>query len=308
MSNGSSNLNMVALNLLEAQLTLYPANADGSPDTTRPIWSGAPAERLTTRERWIVVETRPTGARHPRKHPLVAQYGLSIGRVWALPLSNLTGFHPDETSYVLDVVWRDEEPSGQRPWHRRTFYGVTIAERDFDSQEIAGGVLDNQEFEAQSFLPDEGFGEVPAVVADAPYVVYWRDRSGAIPLYSYNPVSHAFTAIGPVSGRATIGYTANRLAIAFSGAAGNALATLPEGLAVAGLFQRTPDNSALPRLDFYFGSTRVGSVSVAGLWAREFRDDLAPAAAAGAYALYADNNLVASLSAARVCALDFEQV
>jgi len=52
--------NAIVLNLIEAQVTLYAAQADGTPGGA--IWSGQVAERLSVRERWLTLQTRPTGA------------------------------------------------------------------------------------------------------------------------------------------------------------------------------------------------------------------------------------------------------
>ena len=55
-------LNTIVLTLLEAVVTLYPANADGSPQLSSPLWLGVKTNGLAVRDRWITVETRPTGA------------------------------------------------------------------------------------------------------------------------------------------------------------------------------------------------------------------------------------------------------
>src|ERR1035438_1269246 len=139
--------NTIILDLIEAKVTLYTVQADGLSLGTA-LWSGQVAERLTVREQWVVLETRPSGAPYPIKHPLVPQYEVSIDRVWALPLNNLAGFSPTNQTYVLEVIWTEEDTQ-QR--HRRRFYGVTIEERSFAPQSIESEFVDGQQFAAQYF-------------------------------------------------------------------------------------------------------------------------------------------------------------
>ena len=84
-------------------MTLYAQRADGSLGGV--IWSGAAIENFHHAEKWLTVETRPSGRRYPAQHPLVAQHQLSIERVWALPFAQLGGFVATEQTYVLAVVW-----------------------------------------------------------------------------------------------------------------------------------------------------------------------------------------------------------
>ena len=69
------------------------------------------------------------------------QYEISIDRVWALPLSELAGFSPTNQTYVLEVIWTEEE---SQQWHRRRYYGVTIASRSFAAQNIESEFVDGR--------------------------------------------------------------------------------------------------------------------------------------------------------------------
>jgi len=94
--------NTIILDLLEARVTLYTTAADGL-SLGRPVeraGGGATDGAGTV----VVLETRPSGAPYPIKHPLVPQYEISIERVWALPLNNLPGFSPTNQTYVLEVI------------------------------------------------------------------------------------------------------------------------------------------------------------------------------------------------------------
>ena len=269
--------NAIVLNLIEAQVTLYAAQADGTPG--QAIWNGQVAEKLSVRERWLVVQTRPTGAAYPVNHPLVPTYEISIDRVWALPLSNLIGFQPGAGNYVLQVVWTDED-SGN--WHRRTFYGVKISARSFAPQSIESEFVDGQEFAAQYFVADAGNawtspGEVPAPAA----VVYWNgpDAPSGVALYNYDAVNGFVLADGAVTdGHATIAQDGS--SITFDGANGPVLATTASGVTVGELHDSYPTSQ--PQLVFCFGSQQVlAVVSTTGFWCRVLSDAPSGGALAG---------------------------
>ena len=273
-------INTIVLNLLEAQVTLYAAQADGTPG--QAIWSGQVAEKLSVRERWLVVQTRPTGAAYPVNHPLVPTYEISIDRVWALPLSNLIGFQPGAGNYVLQVVWTDED-SGK--WHRRTFYGVTISARSFAPQSIESEFVDGQEFAAQYFVADSGNawtspGAVPAPAA----VVYWNgpDAPSGVALYNYDAVNGFVLADGAVTdGHATIAEDGS--SITFDGATAPVLVTTATGpnlglaLTVGELHDSYPTSQ--PQLVFCAPGGGTGPtgqalavVSTTGFWSRVLSD------------------------------------
>jgi len=262
-------LNTIVLNLLEAQVTLYATKADGS--LGMAIWSGQAAERLSVRERWLTAETRPTGAAYPVNHPLVPQYDISIDRVWALPLGNLTGFQPTSQNYILEVIWTEEETL---QWHRRRFYGVTIMERSFATQEIETGFVDGQEFAAQYFLADSGtLAQAPAAVVATPRLVYWAGTDGYLVFYNYDGANGFVLADGVTTdGRAMI--AGDGSTILFDGASTPVLATSAGGVTVAALHDTLPTD--LPQLLFYYGTTLLAVVSTTGFWARVIADGALP--------------------------------
>lgn len=252
-------MDTIALTLLEAQVTLYATRADGSPGAA--IWSGAVAENFKADERWLNVETRPSGARQPRQHPLVAQHTISIDRVWSLPLANLLGWSATEQEYILDVVWTDEETqAGQR----RTFYGVTISTRSLASRDIASGHTDNQEFLARVCVPGPVNGLAPAT--NPAYVLYRGADGVNSVLYTY--AAGVYTNLSDGS-KATI--AADGSAITFAGAGSPAVATTAAGLTVPALHDAFPDT--LPRLEFYAGEQLLAAVTPDGFWARGYADD-----------------------------------
>ena len=264
--------NTIVLDLLEAQVTLYAVAADGV-TLGAALWSGQAAERLMVREQWVTVETRPTGAAHPIKHPLVPQYEVSIDRVWALPLSNLAGFSPTNQTYVLEVIWTEEDT---QQWHRRRFYGVTIASRSFAAQNVESEFVDGQEFAAQYVLMDAGgAGEPPSPVVAMPLVVFWSgpDAPSGVALYTYDTLT-GFVAVADTSSRATI--AADGSSIQFNGNYGNngsyALQTSTGGVTVGALHDTLPIPTGSGQLQFFLGTTLLGVVSPTGLWARVIAD------------------------------------
>ncbi|MGN6556226.1 MAG: hypothetical protein ACTHLW_21150 [Verrucomicrobiota bacterium] len=323
-------MNEICHTLLEAAITLYPADADGRPLVDFPIWSGAPAHQLTLTERWIKQQTRPTGARYPRNHPLVAQYEIAIGRVWALPLPNLLGFQSDGERYVLDIVWTDED-EGQ--WHRKTFYGVTLSERTQASPETDREFSDNQTFDAEYFVSAVGTGSVPAIADDLPYLIRYVTAQGGRFIYSYNPATHAFTelvsgladqtaVVGYISGAGALLYNSetlysNSLAyrneaafrVRFSGADDDALRMRSDGtVEVAATASGAPARDSLPRVDFCYGGRRLASISRNGkLYAWAYETEAAEEISAG-FEFFNGATLLATITQKAIRAPEFVTV
>lgn len=261
--------NSILLNLLEARVTLYATQPDGTLGPS--LWSGAPVERMTVHERWLSVETRPTGAKYPRQHPLVAQYELSLDRVWALPLNQLAGWHPQAQDYVLDVVWIEEDAGD---WHRRTFYGVTVDERAFEAADMEHGFVDRQSFRAQYFLLETGSQfVVPTPTVAVPYRVLWSGPDGSWLLYNYTEAG-GFVAAPDAAAESHATLASDGSSVRFAGAPAPALATNATGVAVGELHDRLPPTG--PQVQFYRGNTLLGVVTPEGFWARNLRDASLP--------------------------------
>jgi hypothetical protein len=293
-----------ALALSEATVSLYPANGDGSPATTQPIWSGLSAENFSAREKWIKHETRPSGAAYPRKHPLVAQYEISIERVWGFQMENAAGFVTNSGYYVLDVLWTDEQTGY---WHRETFYNVTISERSRRNQEIDRGFMDEQMFEAEYMSPPSGGpGTPPAISNQLPYTVVYVPAQGAAltqVIYTYDPTSHNFTeAIAGISaGTAVLAYNPSNksgtFTVTFAGAGSPALEVMSTGaLDETNCVQGMPDNSQVPRLDFYYGLKWCGSITASGTLYGSSFDDGTPSAGSGLFELFGGSALAVTMS------------
>lgn len=258
----------ILLNLLEAKVTLYSTRADGG--IGEAIWSGQVAERLSVRERWIGLETRPTGAPFPVNHPLMPRYEISIDRVWALPLTALNGFSPTHQTYILDVTWTEEE---LRCWHRRTFHGVTIDARSFAPENIQSEFVDGQEFLAQYVMYDVGVASVPLPAITVPRVVVWNGVDGCRTLYTYT-TEDGFAASNTDEAAARAIIAPDGSSIRFASQSGDAVAASESGAVVTRLHDELP--LSLPQLLFYEGNALMAVVTPEGLWARNLADGTLP--------------------------------
>jgi hypothetical protein len=304
-------INLFALNLLEVSLTLYNTDSLGHPQTGSPIWTGAPAERLVVNERWLGQETRATGSNFPKKHPLVSQYEISIGRVWLLQTTDRVGFITDHRRYVLDVVWIEEET---RDWHRATFFGVTMRERRLSSREIDTGHEDELELDAEAVAVDGGTGTPGPVPTELPYTVVYRTEQERTPLYSYNQTTKAFTlmAAGLDTGRATVSYNppdqSGTFEIKFAGDAAPTFRLLTDGTFEVGELSeaRLPDASDMPRLEFVQGSVRLGAVSQSGIFFGKSFEEQGATEGPGRFLLVANSATQATLEQSRVASKNFK--
>jgi hypothetical protein len=320
-------INQVVFDLLEATVTLYPANADGTPQLDCPIWTGAAAERLQARANWLREETHPSGAKHPHKHPLIAQYQVDIGRVWLVDaVLAPTGFAPDYTRTVLDVVWVNEDT---QQWLRKTFYGVTIAGQEWNARDVESGLLEDQTFEARYYTADSGTlqAPIPPISNTLPYYVNYTDASGTLLLYAYDPGTRLFTAQADTNGRAVIscagGFSIQFAAdsqpvVATTGVASlayrspavyrNANTYRQLGLAVnGGVFAGAPSPGVFPRLDFYYGPQRIATVTRAGIYEVDFDEEsMPPVIPAGAFAILCGGSTVALIEAGSLSATNLQ--
>ncbi len=286
-------LNTIFLTLLEATVTLYPANRAGQPVLSQPLWTGVAVADLTVQDRWIKVETRATGAPYPRKHNLSPQFEITLGRVWALPLAQMAGFTPARDHYVLDVVWREEDTLD---WHRETFYGVTINERSRAAHDRDGEFVDNQVFDAEYVSPPTcGKGVPPPIELGVPLTVHWVDEAGDVLLYSYSPNTKAFTPQTSLAGRATVsGSLTTAFRVVFADVLHAAMRVTADHKIETFSFRQTwPDPSRGPRLDFYYGTNRIGSLTRAGEFHASHLRIQPPLAGADRFEFYAPDGTLA---------------
>jgi hypothetical protein len=313
--------------LLEATITLYAADEAGRPLTGLPIWSGVAAENLTLTERWIKIQNRPTAARQPRNHPLVAQFEIAIGRVWALLQADLNGFITEPARYVLDLVWADED---ENCWHRKTFYGVTIAERSQASPNADREFTDHQVFDAESLVPASGTGAVTEISEELPYLVRYVTAQGSLAIYVYDPDEHTFTELvaGLAAQTAELGFISGGSALTYRGAThyrnsqpyrvpaafrvrfqgetDDALRVRNDGVVeVAGSAIGAPRRDSLPRVDFCYGGKRLASISRSGvLYAWAFEEGAMEEVTPG-YEIASGETLLATITQKAVRASDF---
>ena len=258
---------MTTNTLLEATVTLYPAGGTGAPNLATAIWMGTVVENFSVRGEWIKEETRPSGARYPRRHPLVAQYLINLGRVW-VDDSTQAEFAPGAVEYVLDVVWVDDDTQN---WRRQTFYGVTVGEQGWEARDVESGLVENQGFAAQYFVSARGTGTPPAISADLPLWVQYVSTGETTPLYSYDPATRLFTALTTTVGRAELGYAGGDFALTFAGASAPVMLTRGAALVVNGDLNEGVVQG-LPRLEFYAGQRRMFGVTPSALYAFDYAE------------------------------------
>ena len=307
-------MNEIALNLLESTVTLYPADATGAAILDSPIWTGVTVENLVAKERWIKIETRPTGAPYPKKHPLIQQYEISLARVWSLQVPTADGgFVANQGSYVLDIVWQDEDSND---WHRETFYNVTISDRERTSRDIDSGFTDGQVFDAEYMSPPSGGnGAVTDLVSGTvPMVIRHVSSAGTVDLYTYDPATHGFSesSTGISSGRASVGNSGTGVNqvfnVTFAGASNPALQVKADGgLKAAALATGAPNTAQVPRVEFWCGNRRAASLTQTGiLFAPGFYNAvLAPGPST--FALYGGGIITVTIGAAGVETAAFEE-
>jgi hypothetical protein len=319
-------IDQICLNLIEGSVTLYPANADGTPQLTNPIWIGAPAENLRGVERWEKKQTAPSGARYRVNHPLVPTYEITIGRLWTLLMASPLGWATSYTNYVLDITWQEED---ENEWHRKTFYGVTISDRTWDAKDCENGILENQVFDAQYFVPGGGTGIAPALTtATLPLIVNYTDATGTVMLYTY--AAGVFTAVTTTTGRATIvsdPFTVQFAADPPSTPVVQAAVTASllyrnsqqyrnsdcyrnnNALKVRAIFAEPAMPSDVPRLDFYYGLTRILTITQEGIFDADYEEEaLASLLPAGTFGFYGNGALAGVASNNGLAAWQIEQV
>ena len=247
--------NRLTFNLLEATVSVYAQTPAGQVGAL--LAADLRAENLRVNERWVNVQTRPTGAPFAVNHPLVAEYALTIGRLLAFDGDAPAGIVFTSQSYVVDVVWVDEDGRG---WHRATFYGVTISSRDQEARDVEAGMTDQLEFAAQLLVPAGGSGGTPGAPETLPLTVRFVSAVENCLLYVF--ANGCFRAVNDPADRATIG---NDFAITFAGHPAPALSLAAGKLRTydveVGSAPRVVD---LPRLDFFAGTTWLGSVTERG--------------------------------------------
>lgn len=284
--------------LLEATVSLYPELTTGAADSGS-VFTGAPAESLSTVERWVVQETRPTGAAYPKKHPLVQQYNITIARVKLL--KSFQEFKPGSGRYVLDLLYVDEVT---RDWMRYTFYGVTVSERNENSNEVFES-KEGLSFDAEYYVFSSGAGAPPALTLTVPLYVRYVSTTKSMQLYSYDPATHTFTPTDPsiLGTTATLSYDGSGNFKVVFGAFSPVLVTGPSGVTANDFEEgKVPKGPDAPRVEFWRGSNRVASVSGAGTVFAQGIAEGAPSAGSDRFELYSSAGLAATIGNAGVVA------
>ena len=283
--------------LANATLTLYRTTASGAPITTSPVWFGSCEESLKISERWITAESFPAGRKYPRRRALIQQYQIAINRLWVQQMAAMGDFTSSHETYVLDIRWDDDDGAGF--WHRKTFYEVTISERSWNSSEVFE-MRDEQVFNSAYYTEDSGSGAVPIIAASIPLSIQWVGSDAVLTLYTYSASTNAFTQVGTVTGRATVAYVPDQsgdFVVTFDGGL-VALQVSGEQTHVGELIEGSPGLSAVPRLDFMVGNSRVASITVDGkFYSFLFTEENEPTEGANTFRVQAGSDTVLVIGA-----------
>lgn len=152
--------------LREAVISLYPADAQGNPIISAPVWAGVCANGLRLGLRWNETLSFSSGDRYKTAHHEDEEHAIEIDRTWIIRTAS-----PGEASgperngrYVLEIVWNDLL---QKIWHKRVYFGVTGRSSDLNSDgPRAHG--NPQVFRAQYFTATGGTGAAGVYTAVTP--------------------------------------------------------------------------------------------------------------------------------------------
>lgn len=101
-------------------MDLYPADANGEPILTSPIWQAC-VNGFSQDDKYSGVVTAASGDAFETDHVTHSETELRIDRTWILRRTSLAEFVPQPaTQYVLLLTWTSDGV-----WYRRTFQNVT---------------------------------------------------------------------------------------------------------------------------------------------------------------------------------------
>lgn len=265
----------------EATVTLYATDVSGAPAGI--IWTGTQTFHNSIRiaERWTKKHSRPSASRYQKHHALFGTYEIGLGRPWLMDYPAITDLPISRRPFVLDVVWLDQD---LECWHRKTFYGVTIADRELEGRDIESGMEDGLRFDAEYVVTASGTSTIPAPSTTLPYIVRFVGATGTVDLYSHDPALGTWTelAAGLTTGRATITIPVADTLVEFSGVGSPSLTVNSTTLIVASIADTIPLQATLPRLEFLYGGRIVASLTTTTLHVYGVRDS-GPVAGAGRF-------------------------
>jgi len=297
-------MSATVLTILEATVSLYPANEAGQPITTLPVWIGACVEKIEMRAPWKVATTFPTGRDFPKKHPLFQEHTLTLERIQFTPLPGMQSFLPTNGRFVLEILWSEEGNSLR--WKKRTYFGVTISADDFESQSLdstAGHMIEKQVFDAEYYGEQSGTGTPPATVLTNALYVNWVGNDATLRLYEYDTTTQLFTesSAGITTNRATLAYTggfAGLFEVNFTGFSPARWRCFTQFARVNLAYrEQVPPVSAVPRVEFWINRRRVASVSASGyFWANTIREETPVSSPLTQFEIYSQSVITAAIS------------
>lgn len=162
-----------AFTVAEAQISIWPSDANGEPVLSCPLVVGAGVENLTIEEELEEVVDRPSGVPYPIAYHGAEIHSFSFERAWS---PDVTGDDPPadlaveatagniavghgnaidvrlqpNTNYVAVLVFQDMYDATK--WVYRCYFGVTDQKRSLSGNAAEEGIRSKQSFRAQYYL------------------------------------------------------------------------------------------------------------------------------------------------------------
>lgn len=248
----------------EAEFALYLADRSGNVASNAPVFLGGKLEELEPELDFQKNRVDRHGEPFGRIYHSDEEHRFNIKNLWLM--DRATKAMPRvrrNQSYVMVIRWNDKETN---TWAIRTYYGVTAdGQRLLVQDEV---FHQNVPFTARYMDERSGLENVPTLSPVLTGLVVYVTASEFTPLYVFDFGSGEYTEIDAalLPLRAEIESDSDHWAIKFQNV--SALLADEDGVhvneltAIGGTF---PIGAApYPRIEFWVGPTRVGSVSATG--------------------------------------------
>lgn len=256
----------------EADIVVYQSDMYGNVAGDDPVWLGGTVNKSNFQDGYKTEEANKSGMPVTNMRQLEEQHVIELENVWMVQISAGPVFAapaiPRDQFYAVVIIWTDEETG---VWVKRVYAGVELRELSMGSDsevfvqklKIEGGVMQQTCGVLAESVPSE----------DATFlgVVRYVSPREQVDLYTFdfcNPQG-GFQVINPavLLGRAAMGpATPCGYQISVAGAValeidGGGQVSVNQVIGIGGSYVY---NNAVPRLEFYAGSSRIASLSAAG--------------------------------------------
>jgi hypothetical protein len=256
----------------EADVVVYQSDMFGNVAGNDAVWLGGTVNKSNFQDGYKTEEANQSGVPVPNMRQLEEQHVIELENVWMVQVAAGPAFAaptiPRDQFYAVVIIWTDEETG---VWVKRVYAGVELRELSMGSDSevfvqklrIEGGVMQ----QTCGILAES----VPSEDATILGMVRYVSPREQVDLYTFdftNP-QEGFQVINPaaLAGRGSIGPgTSSGYQISVAGAV--ALEIYAGGHVsvnqVVGIGGSYVYNNAIPRMEFYAGSSRIASLSAAG--------------------------------------------